>query len=139
MDSIYARPSVLARIHLAFLDLFAAVFAGETGSTFTLIVIDQLQACSPARARFGDAIVYAVLAQRSYESGNAMTTELVDFVHTGSTVLARVSLAVVNIHFASVPSKSRWTHALVIPRRFNASSSILARIRGTTADLVFTI
>lgn len=139
VDSVHARAAVLAGVHLAFVYFVAAVFAGEAGRTFALVVVDELLAGAPVGAGFRDAVVDAVLAQRSYVSRYALATEFVHFVDAGPSVQARITLAIVYVDFAGVAGESRRTRALVAGAGFRAGSTVLAGTRRATARLVLAI
>lgn len=113
VDAVIARTAVLAWVGCAFVDIGAAVLAGEARMTGAPVVVDQVVAQSSVGAGLSQAVVHVSLTRGTHESGNALTLERVHVIRTSSSVPTHDLLAVVDVFFAPSPFVSRRTNALI--------------------------
>lgn len=114
---------------MAFVYLLTTIVSCKTRSTVARVVVNLLQAGSSIGTRFHNTHIDAILAQRSNKSRHALASELVYLIHTGATVQARVSKAVVHVDLTSLASESYGADALHAVVALSATALIFAWIR----------
>jgi hypothetical protein len=139
VDSIWASATIFAWGWDTFVNINTAVLSCESWTTITAIVIEKVLTFTSIGTRFCLTVIYFILTQRSNITWDTLTTELVHHVHASPAMQTWVSLAVIHVSLAVVPSKSDGTDAFKAVDAIYTTGIVFARWWSTFVYLVFTV
>jgi len=110
-------------------------FAGISGQTLALEVVDSVDAEAIVQAGAGIALVDLGRAVFAGESGRASADESGDLVVAGAAVGARIDGAIVDILLAVLAGEAGSAGAGVVVDQVDALTAVLARVDGAIVDV----
>ena len=133
--------AILARISLAKVSSGLAITAHPSGSTDTIVVIDQLNTllCSQRGAGIRQALVHISLASGSDITRRTFTFVSANFVNASASVMTCSLKALVNVDFAEVAHGPMRTSTLEVVDQVVTDPIILAAVGEAVIDVVFAI
>jgi hypothetical protein len=115
---------------LAFVNVDAAVVAGEAGAAKALEAVIHVEAAAAIGARLGQTEVDSLVAERSGEARRALALVLVDAVDAVAAILAWIAMAVVDVFLAvGALEASRTLTLVLVAANSRALAAIAAGIR----------
>lgn len=103
---IHARAAVFARPRNAFVNVNAAILAGKARSTNAPVIVVQIDARTAIGTGFRQTEIHFARTIRTDVARHALATKLIHHIDTGAAVQTRISLAIVNVLFATLTGKA---------------------------------
>lgn len=137
IDMIDTGAAIMTGSRAAFIDIHRAIFAGKTRTARTFIVIVEILAGTAISTGFGQTQIHFIVAQRAQVAGNTLTSELINHVDAGATILTGITLAIVDVFLAHGTSKTARTLAFMRTTRTDrAGTTVLTRIGCTSSQMI---
>ena len=136
-----ANSAILTRIALAKVSPGLTIAAHPSGTTNTVVIVDQLDAllCAQRGTGIGQALVDITFASGTDITGGTFTFVSTNFIDAGSAMMASSLETVVDVDFAKNTNGAMRTGTFEIVDEVIADTIILTRVREAVVDVVFAI